>query len=750
MNISKIRPLHKDSTSEVLVDCSVNDGVEIPDDFNAADKNQSLRTLGTWTGVFRPTILTIFGVMMYIRMGWIVGHAGLIGALLILGMTFFITGSTALSFSSISTNMRLKAGGIFAMVSQSLGLEAGGAIGLPLYLAQCLGAAMYIYGFAEGWIWFFPEHDPTYVIVVLYLVGATFSLISEKMVLKMQGFVAVGVVVALISMVCGFATVEVMHEPVLWGDFEGGSIWFLFAVFFPAGTGIKVGASLSGKLKDPRKSIPIGVLAAWGVALVMYAILMVWYSLVATPAELQGNYLIAMDRAWWGKAVLIGLLSSCFSAMLSSMIAAPNVLAALGEYRVIPKGDFLSKQSAGGTPRQAVLVNSLIVGLALTLGDLNTVAQVVTMFFLITYATINLVVMIEQSLGLLSFRPTFKVSKWVPRLGFLASIGGIMITNPWLGLGSVAMVIALYAYLESRKLDTPWDTVRSGLFFAMASWAARRTMSNTGANERGWKPDLIVPIDNLVVLEGYYRFLVSMLQPNGSLQLLYWQSKKDETNELLLQMVDDYNKEGIISTHTIISSDSLVAMTRMGVSVLRNQVFHPNILFIDGNNRSEEEVNQMIQIAKSSRLGAILCIFNEEKKLGREKEINIWIRDQSPDWSLGLRLANLDLTLLLSYQVRKSWGGRISLLSVIREPEQLDRGREYLNELFRDARIPGNSHIWVDHGDFHDVLTKAPRADLNIFGLSEKVDLAQLKKLTVTTRSSCIFVMDSGDESALA
>ena len=115
------------------------------------------RKLGTYVGVFRPTILTIFGVIMYIRMGWVVGHAGLVGALLILFMTFIITGTAALSFSSITTNIRLKAGGVFALVSQSLGLEAGGAVGLPLYLAQSMGAALYIYGFAEGWNYLFPD-----------------------------------------------------------------------------------------------------------------------------------------------------------------------------------------------------------------------------------------------------------------------------------------------------------------------------------------------------------------------------------------------------------------------------------------------------------------------------------------------------------------------------------------------------------------------------------------------------------------
>ena len=134
---------------------------------------------------------------MYIRMGWIVGNAGILGALLILLMTFTITGTAALSFSSITTNIRLKAGGVFALVSQSLGLEAGGAVGVPLYLAQSLGAALYIYGFAEGWQTIFPEHNKALVIASVFACGLLLSLISENLALKMQAIVIVGVLVAL-------------------------------------------------------------------------------------------------------------------------------------------------------------------------------------------------------------------------------------------------------------------------------------------------------------------------------------------------------------------------------------------------------------------------------------------------------------------------------------------------------------------------------------------------------------------------
>ena len=183
--------------------------------------------------------------------------------------------------------------------------------------------------------------------------------------------------------------------------------------------------------------------------------------------------------------------------MLSSLVAAPNVLAALGNHGVIPRGKFLAKESKGGTPRNAMLINGIIVGCALLLGDLNKVAALITMFFLITYATLNIVVLIEQSLGLVSFRPTFKVHILVPAIGTVCSIFAMIITNPAFGLFALSVVFGIYVYLEYRHLETPWETVRSGVFLAVADWAARKTqLKSEAGSERAWKPDVVVPIEN--------------------------------------------------------------------------------------------------------------------------------------------------------------------------------------------------------------------------------------------------------------
>ncbi|NRA67882.1 MAG: Na-K-Cl cotransporter [Pseudobacteriovorax sp.] len=714
--------------------------------------DKKIKKLGTYVGVFRPTLLTIFGVMMYVRMGWVVGHSGLFGAILILLMTFVITGTAALAFSSITTNIRLKAGGVFALVSQSLGLEAGGAVGLPLYLAQSLGAALYIYGFVEGWQYFFPNHETHFIVLGVFACGLILSITSEKLALKTQSLVLIGVILALGSMLAGFWTHQELQKPQLWGDFEEGSIWVLFAIFFPAGTGIKVGASLSGKLEDSRRSIPKGTIAAWATALITYLVLIIWYSTVATPAELKSNYLIATEHAFWGPAVLIGLLSSCFSATLSSLVAAPNVLAALAQNKIIPFSSFIAKESSGGTPRNAMLVNGLIVSAALMLGDLNKVAALITMFFLITYTTLNLVVVVEQSLNLVSFRPTFRVPLWIPLLGTVSCLGAILVTNPIIGLMALAIVIAVYIYLERRQLETPWETVRSGLFIALADWAARQTQKRAAEGvERAWKPDILVPIKYSQQLQGEYRFLYSLVSPKGSIQALTVRTPKSyPDSKRLSQIIDYFRAEGILATKAIVEAPNIGAGTEMAVSILKGSFFKPNVLYMDVNHLKSEEVESLFKIAQNHKMGVALLVLNHQTLFGREREINIWIRDQSPDWTLGLRLANLDLAVLLGYQLNRNWQGNINLVSIINDLKNLEPADHFLHALAKDARLPTNTGIFTYHGDFSQHLTVAPRADLNIFGLAKNIGVDRLRQVAKETDSTCLFVLDSGFESALA
>jgi amino acid transporter len=744
--------------------------------------------LGTFNGVFRPTVLTILGVMMYLREGWLVGHAGLGGAVLVIFVTFVITGSTALSLSTITTNIRLGAGGAFAIISQSLGLETGGAIGIPLFLAQALSGALYIYGFAETWrtISAFEDHPLWAVVLGVFFVAFLTAFASTKLAFRLQGIVMLAVLVSLVSIVLGLSSIAepTYHNPQLWGDFNAGGFWAIFAVFFPAGTGIMVGASMSGSLKNPRRSIPRGTLAAVATSLVVLLFMAVWYSVLVDPETLRTNSLIVIQKAAWGPLVTAGILASTFTATLSCFVAAPKVLQALGQYGVLPKGAFIAKLSKRGEPRVAMLITGGLVLLALSLGSLNRVAQLITMFFLLTYFTINVVVLVEQRLGMVSFRPSFRIPLAVPVVGTVSCAVAVFVINPTFALVALSLVVVIYAYLVKKQLEQPWETVRSGVFVALADWAAKRIVGTQEANERSWKPNLLVPVQSRAELEGNYRFLYALTQPKGSLQIVgikhleevnrplddpndpekalaHKDTLTGAPNTAMIRAVDarfrgleaittEFQEAGLFATSVLVEADTLQKGVQMSAAVMRGNFFRPNVLFGSVHQYDQETSQALFDVARQNDMGVAFFYRHPEAGLGHERTINVWIRDQSPDWHLGLRLANLDLSLLMAYQICRAWGGEIRLLCACEDPQHVEEAEAYLNQLIEDARLIRYSKTWIHSGDFMEQVKQAPRADLNIFGLATQVDNEFMLTLVRQTEHSCLFVRDSGYESALA
>ena len=735
----------------VLVEEQPESTTKIEEDLGGGEQKMLIaKKFGTFSGVIRPTILTILGVMMYLREGWVVGNAGLGGAILIILTAYFITGTTTLSLSSITTNMRLGAGGVFSIATQSLGLEVGGSIGIPFYLAQALSAAMYIYGFMEGWLVLFPAHHPLLVVVSVFAVVFLVSFISTTLAFRVQVFVMSGIVLALGSIFLGLEKQPELQAPLFFGDFEAGNFWALFAVFFPAATGIMVGASMSGNLKEPRKSIPTGTLAAWGISLLVYLCLAVWYALVATPEELKSNLTIAVDRAYWGPAVLIGILSSCFTAALSSFVASPRTLQALGKHGIVPFSAFFGKEHKE-EPRHAILFTGGLILIALLLGDLNTIARVVTVFFLMTYFVINFILVIENQLNLVSFRPTFKVSVFVPVLGSLASLSAIVVVSPFVGLLCVLISMAIYIYLDRRALENPYETLNTGLFGSIANWAARKVaIDSDSQNLRSWKPDVLLPVERTTQLEGHFQLLLAMVHPQGSLQIIgFKKGKSGRALRGLKRVVKEIQEEKIFASGAVIKSSDFLTGLRTSAAVLRGSFFHPNVLFVTVQNRTQEELEGIMDIAQENQLGVILMAQHPDAGFGKSRRINLWIRDQSPNWHLSFKLANIDLPLLLAYKLVDNWQTKLRVISLVSDPKDLGPAKQYLHDLMTLARMPSGFRLQVEASNFTDFLEQAPLADLNIFGLGNTVSKEFIEATVKSTESTCLFVRDSGLESVL-
>lgn len=722
-------------------------------------ENNSPR-LGTFTGVFVPTTLTILGAIMYLREGWVVGNAGLGGALLIIALANLITITTGLSIASVVTNIRVRGGGAFSIISQSLGLEVSGSVSIPLYLAQAISVAFYLFAFSEGWQRIFPDHPTFLVLAAAFIVILVISIVGVNFAKNIQLLILAVMVISLVSIYLGafesLGGVGFQYDAQFWGQFPGGSFWQVFAVFFPAVTGILTGVSMSGTLADPRRSIPTGTLSAVLVSLLIYVTLAVWLARIASPQELVTNFTVMVDKALFGWAVLVGLLGATFSSALSSLVGAPRVLKALAEHGISPWSSVFARETASGEPRNAVFATAVIAVGAIVFGlfggGLNAIAPLVTMFFLIMYATLNGVVLLEQSLGLVSFRPLIAVPRLVPLIGFFGCFTAMFLIAPTFSLVALVTSLAVYGYLSRRQLKAPWSDVRSGLFVVLAEWAAKRVARMSSYQERAWKPSLLVPVQSTDVLLGSYRFIEALTIPRGSVRVVgLYPPGQQETVSGLNALVQAFSRDGIFTQITLLESEDYKEGLQASLGILRSVFFRPNSVFIPITPDLEAGwLQTLVDRARTNEMGTIIYARHPVVSLGREQEINVWIREQSPQWEVGLRLSNLDLALLLAYQVARNWGGRLTLITVVADEDQAENGQKFLDSLADLGRMPRGTRRIVHVGTFDGFLPQAPRADLNIFGLQPQLSIAHMENLVTATNASCIFVRDSGHESALA
>ncbi len=738
---------------------------------------------GMFQGVFTPMVIIIL-CMMYLFQPWVVGNAGVMGAILILLLAVSITLSTALSMASMTTNIRIGRGGAFSIISQSLGLEVGGSIGLPLYFSQAFAVTMYIFAFREGVSWLFsrvaenPEWIqassfswvvdfgtsalfPWIIDFVMFFIIFAIVKISTEFAFRIQYVLLAIVIASLFSMFGGLAKIDIVSNwgTIQWlGDFDGGntSFWIVFAVFFPAVTGIMAGANISGELQNPRKAIPNGTLYGVILTTIIYlALIFLAGLLIKTEDSVKDFYYIFIDRSYVWQIVLVGLLSATFASGLSSFVGAPRILAALGDFNILPKSKFFSKTNQKGEPQNAIFFTAVIVFLTLLTRDLNAIAPLITMFFLITYAMINVVVLIEQSLGLPSFRPTFKVPILVPLLGTVGCFFVMFIINPAFALISMGLVVAFYGYLLKRELTGQQGDSRSGLFTALAEWATKKSKKLAPQKERrAWQPELLVLIEYAKELRGAYRMLYALTHPKGSVKVLGMQTpdNKGRLENYLPALIETFENANIVSSYSFIKGNEYGKVVSVSMQALKTAFFKPNTVFLKLDDRAdhkEEEYISIVEQANSTDWGVVFFA-PYETNLGIEKTVNLWLSDISDDWVEQLDLGNNDLALLLSLIVCKNWNGTLKIIRIIEKGAHTDAAMKQVNYIKELARIPQETSVQIIRKS-DTMWDEVEHADLNIMGMdASNLDIKRLRKLPDLLSSSCLFTLDSEQEGAFA
>jgi amino acid transporter len=726
-----------------------------------ASARQPAHRFGTFLGVFTPSVLTILGLIMYLRFGWVVGNLGLPVTLLVVLLASSITFITALSASAVATNMTVGVGGEYYMISRSLGLELGGAIGIPLFLCRTLSITFYSFGLVEAILAVWPEAwgavpdaAPQLMAAGIIILITLVSGRSAALALKLQIPIMIAVGASLLALAIG-ALAGGTRAPEMSATMRTApeGFWYVFAVFFPAVTGFTAGIGMSGDLKDARRSIPRGTLAAvaTGLAVYLFVPFLLAITTKVTPEELAVPGVVWTSVAVGGSILVFpGLWGAILSSAFGSVLSGPRVLQALAADGLAPS--FLSRLSKTGQPTIATWISGALALAAVALGGLNEVAQFVTILFLTLYVTINLASGLESLVGDPSYRPTIRVPWYVSLLGSLGAIAVMFLINPWACLAAVVLESALYVYLRRRAMRKRWGDVRAGLWVALARWALHK-LRHHRLDPRNWRPQILLfagdpgkraPLVRLASLFNQDRGIVTVCRlVVGDLEKL---RRVDEWRD---EMEQELAQTGVIAFPEVDVVEDFEAGA-IGVAQANGIAgLHSNTVMFGWSRRKERLASQLRIMRAMSYAGksTILSRLNWAHEPGREKRIDIW-------WG-GLQ-NNGDLMLLLAYLLRlnPNWqDARLCVRSVARDEEERQRQLEGLARLLPEARIGAETEVIVnDRGrSFSEVLHEvSANSDVVFLGLQEPEpgdEAAYAERITELSQglNTCIFVRSAGE-----
>lgn len=446
---------------------------------------------GTFLGVFVPSILMVFGVIIFLRLGVIVGQAGLSTAFILITFGTLVAFVTTLSMASICTNIEVGKGGIYYLLSRSMGIEVGSAIGLPLYVKQCLSIAFCVIGFAESLHDLVPALSITAIGMGTLLILTLLAYFSLSGALKVQVIIFVTLIASLASLFLGGADqlpADLVESAPSISPKLG--FWTLFAIFFPAMTGIESSVALSGDLRNPAKSLPLGTISALLVAYLVYMSIAYFLAQNVSLNTLISEPFIMQDLAKVPSLIILGIWGATISSALGGLLGAPRTLQALADDGVVPKifGRNFGKMQE---PRVATLTTCLISLVGIYFGSVNMIAPLLTMICLICYCFLNFSAGLETLMANPSWRPRFRVH-WSISIfgGVLCLIAMMMIDSGYAIIASI-FVCSIYFISKSRQHQTSWNDIREGVLLFFSRFAVYR-LALSDSVSKSWRPHFLV------------------------------------------------------------------------------------------------------------------------------------------------------------------------------------------------------------------------------------------------------------------
>ena len=450
------------------------------------------KKFGTFAGVFTPSILTILGVIMYMRLGWVVGNSGLFGTIAIIFIAHIIAVTTGLSVSSVATDKKIGAGGIYYVLSRSMGIPIGGSIGIAIFVGTAFSISLYLIGFSESFNEYFDfgmtTNDFRLTASIALLSLTILALISTSVALKAQFFILAAIVISIVSIFLGTTEFAPESVPLMPTD-NSVPLEVVFAIFFPAVTGFTAGIAMSGDLKDSKKSIPMGTLMAIGVGLLVYISLAVFLAFAVSPDLLKSDYNILMKIALFAPAVVAGIWGATLSSALGGILGGPRILQAMSQDLVTPK-IFGKGKGTNNEPVNALLLVFFIAEIGILIGELDVIARLVSMFYLTAYGFINICYFLE-SWANPDFQPSFKIKRWIGLLGFLACFAVMFKLDTAAMLASLAVIGVLYFGLQRKEVKLQSNDVWRSVWENIVNKGLKQIDAKVD-EDSNWNPNIIL------------------------------------------------------------------------------------------------------------------------------------------------------------------------------------------------------------------------------------------------------------------
>ncbi len=692
--------------------------------------------------VFLASVSTILGAILFLRFGYAVGHTGLLGSLLIILLGHMVTVPTALAIAEIATNRRVEGGGEYFIISRSFGTTIGGAIGISLFLSQAISVAFYMIAFAEAFsplgAWIQQDWgigwDPR-IVSLPATVGLGALVVTRGANLGVRAlWVVVGVLVlSLVFFFLGHPVEGAELESVsLFSGLENADPFFLvFAIVFPAFTGMTAGVGLSGDLANPRRSIPLGVISATLTGMVVYVAVVVKLTVSAPPELLATDQLVMGKIALWGPIVPIGLAAASLSSAIGSILVAPRTLQALTGDGILPvrlANHFLSAGvGPANEPRNASLLVAGIAVITVALGNVDLVARIVSMFFMVTYGTLCAISFLEHFAARPSYRPSFR-SKWY--LSFWGAVLCLLLMfqmDPVFAAVAIVVMAVLYRAIRATRNDQVDDL--SAIFHGVMTQLTRYLQIRLQKSPpRDWRPSVIMitprtfdrfsPLRMLSWLCHRYGFGTYLHFIPGMLSRETFLESKGILDRLIGGIEET---DSAIYVDTIISPSMASALAQSlqvpGVSGMENNT----ILFEFSVHDGPEVVDEVVRgclMASAPRMNR-LVLRHSDHFFGNRKNIHLWLTWHDH--------RNANLMILLSYILlgHPDWQGAEISIKAAFPHQEVEPQTALLNQMIVEGRLPiaaKNLHIIPtdDHVDFNGLVEQAScAADLVVLGFTE-------------------------------